>query len=93
MMVAGKGLRTMEKKAQANFSYVSKVLPKTLSPTLLPSFLLDFFLNVTDVVLLSHEGENVSSEGQKNRICKEKSILEESEARNKFPFATSARSG
>lgn len=72
MMVAGKGLRKMEKKAQENFSYAQIGLTETLIPTLSPSSLLYFFLNVTDVVLLSHEGEKVSPEGGKKVPAKKK---------------------
>lgn len=64
MTVAGKGLRKMEKKAQGKFSYAPKCLPATLVPTLPLSSLLYFFLNVTDVALLSHEGEKASPEGR-----------------------------
>ena len=64
-MVAGKRLRKMKKKAQESFFYVPKGLPGTLVPTPSPSSLLYFFLNVTDHMLLSHEGEKASSEGGK----------------------------
>lgn len=93
-MVAGKGLRKTEKKVQENFSYAPKGLPGTLVSTPSPLSLLLFFLTVTDVVLISHEGEKVSPEGGKKGSVEKKRIKEEAEARTKqgllFPFATSS---